>query len=125
MNAEKQIQHWKDAALSDLDTAAILISNGKLREGLFFCHLGIEKALKAHYVKSNMVAAPKTHNLFLLVSKTAIDPNQISEDFLGKLMDYQLEGRYPENIALLPSQPDAENILHQTQDRLRWLIQQL
>jgi HEPN domain-containing protein len=125
MNVGKQIQYWKQAALSDLDTAEVLISNKKLREGLFFCHLSMEKALKAHYVKTNRAAAPRTHNLFFFISKCGIDADQLSEDLLGKLMKYQLEGRYPETISLVIPQTEADVLFRQTQDRLRWLIEQL
>jgi len=49
---EKQIEYWKRGADSDIETAEFLISGRKYLEGLFFCHLTIEKILKALVVKS-------------------------------------------------------------------------
>ena len=68
----KHIDYWKTTASSDIDTAQILIEKGKIKEGLFFCHLFIEKILKAHYVKVNSSIAPKTHDLIYLINKSNI-----------------------------------------------------
>ncbi|MHB8906263.1 MAG: HEPN domain-containing protein, partial [Melioribacteraceae bacterium] len=50
-NIEKQVEYWKTTALSDFETAELLIKNNKFIHGLFFCHLTIEKLLKANFVK--------------------------------------------------------------------------
>ncbi|MDR3610586.1 MAG: HEPN domain-containing protein, partial [Ignavibacteriaceae bacterium] len=60
-NKTAQIEYWKTTAISDLETSEILIEKGKTVHGLFWCHLTIEKMLKAHYVKANNEFAPKTH----------------------------------------------------------------
>lgn len=49
---EKQIVYWIRSAVDDLETAKIPIEKNRLLHGLFFCHLVIEKAIKAHVVKS-------------------------------------------------------------------------
>lgn len=51
-NIEKQIDYWKSGADNDLETAEILIQNKKFVQGLFFCHLCIEKITKALVVKA-------------------------------------------------------------------------
>ena len=51
MDIEKQIRYWVDGAISDLETTQILIQNKRILNGLFFCHLVLEKSLKANYVK--------------------------------------------------------------------------
>jgi len=43
-NSEKQIQYWKTTALSDFETAEVLIEKEKHLHGLFFCHLAIENS---------------------------------------------------------------------------------
>ena len=73
---QKQIDYWKNGALSDIETAEILIEKEKLLHGLFFCHLTIEKALKAHYVKTNLQLAPKTHDFTYLLNKTNLQIEQ-------------------------------------------------
>jgi len=47
MVIEKQIEYWKTGVLDDLTTARILIEKRRLLYGLFFCHLVIEKIIKA------------------------------------------------------------------------------
>ena len=59
MNVEKQLKYWLDGALSNIDTAQLLIENGKFIEGLFFAHLSIQKMLKAHYIRTNKELASK------------------------------------------------------------------
>ena len=46
INVPKQIDYWKSTSESDIETASILISSGKYIEGMFFCHLCIEKIIK-------------------------------------------------------------------------------
>lgn len=69
INIQKQIDYWINGAEDDILTAEILISRNRLLHGLFFCHLVIEKAIKAHIVKSTKEIAPRSHNLILLSEK--------------------------------------------------------
>lgn len=117
-NKEKQIEYWKVTAISDMELAEIVIRNGKLLHGLFCCHLTIEKALKAHYVKHNNNFAPKTHNFDYLVEKSGLRVNDKQISFLTELMQYQLEGRYPENFLSSPSLQEAERLLKETKEFL-------
>jgi len=65
LDINKQIDYWSNGACSDIETAEILITADKYIEGLFFCHLSIEKILKALLVKNTKQLAPKSHNLFI------------------------------------------------------------
>jgi len=92
LNIGKQIEYWINSAKSDLDTAELLIRESRCIHGLFFCHLAIEKALKAHVVKISGQIPPKTHNLVYLLDLTHLEIGRNYEDFQGILMKYQLEG---------------------------------
>jgi|SRR3972149_10104722 len=99
----KQIQYWIEGADSDFETAGFLIQEKKkILHGLFFCHLSIEKAIKAHVVKNTLEVPPRSHDLLYLVGKTSLELNQEQKKFLGLLMKYQLEGRYPEYQPIIP-----------------------
>jgi len=124
-NLEKQIEYWNKLAESDIITAEILIEKRRFHHGLFFCHLTIEKLLKAHFVKQNLKLAPKTHNLLYLVDNTNIILDESQMQFLGVLLKYQLEGRYPENEIDLPAKEVVEDYLNQTKELFAWLIQKL
>ena len=66
INIQKQIDYWIIGAEDDMLTADLLIREKRILHGLFFCHLVIEKAIKAHYVRKTGEAAPRSHNLIYL-----------------------------------------------------------
>ena len=125
INLEKQIEYWTTTAESDIETAEILIEKEKFLHGLFFCHLTIEKALKAHYVKANKKLAPKTHKLIYLLESNELILDDTKKQFLTILQKYQLEGRYPEYEISKPDKEEAQNYLKETKRLLEWLIQKL
>jgi HEPN domain-containing protein len=124
-NKEKQIEYWKTAAISDMELAEIVIQNGKILHGLFCCHLTIEKALKAHYVKTNNTFAPKTHDFTYLIDKSQLEINDEQKLFLAVLMQFQLEGRYPDYSLNSPTKEKSLDYLQKTKGFLQWLISKL
>jgi HEPN domain-containing protein len=121
----KQIDYWKKGSLSDIETADILIDKKKYREGLFFRHLSIEKMLKALYVKTKNDIPPKTHNLFQLTENIDLKTDENNSEFFGILMNYQLEGRYPDSYPLIPDEVKVKKYLTKTKDIQQWLINKL
>ena len=53
IDIKKQIQYWIEGAEDDLSAAELLIREKRILQGLFFCHLVVEKAIKAHVVKES------------------------------------------------------------------------
>ena len=125
INIKRQIEYWRKSALSDIETAGILIKNNKLLNGLFFCHLTIEKALKAHYIRTQEKLAPKTHNLILLADKSLLNLDDNQYKHLAILMRYQLEGRYPDEEILMSSNKEALSLFNETKELLEWLMKEL
>jgi HEPN domain-containing protein len=121
----EQINYWKLTAEDNLETAEILISNNKYIEGLFFCHLCIEKILKALVVKEIKDIPPKSHDLFLLIEKASIKISEDQSDFLEKLMIYQLEGRYPDFYPKVPTIEKAKDYLIKTKFLFSWFREKL
>ena len=91
----------------DIETASILIGAKKYLEGLFFCHLSIEKIIKALVVKETENIPPRSHDLFYLADLAKIKITESQYNFIKILMRYQLEGRYPE---FYPNLPPIEKI---------------
>lgn len=118
---EKQIEYWKSGALDDLETAKVLIDKNRLLHGLFFCHLVIEKIIKAHVVKQTTDFAPRSHNLIYLSERANLVFNENEEIFLGILMNYQLQGRYPDYNPSVPDSMKIAEYLNQTENLVRWL----
>ena len=48
LDIEKHVNYWVSSAKEDLDKAELLIGSQKLRHGLFFFFLFLEKSIKAH-----------------------------------------------------------------------------
>ena len=125
INIEKQIEYWTKGAKDDLDSAKILIERKRLLHGLFFCHLVIEKVIKAHVVKQTQEVAPRSHNLIFLSEKANLEFNEDDELFLGILMKYQLQGRYPDYNPIIPDKSRANDYLERTKKLLTWLKKRL
>jgi HEPN domain-containing protein len=121
MDVEKQIAYWIDSAMSDLETSGILIKNNRDLNGLFFCHLALEKALKAHFVKVHTAIPPRTHNLGFLLDRTGIVVSIQEDEFMGLMMEYQIEGRYPQYYPKIPSKSVVLSYLEETKRIVTWL----
>ena len=57
MDTKEHIRYWVNGSQEDLDAAGSLLEKGHLRHCMFFAHLTLEKAFKAH--------VPKQLNRFL------------------------------------------------------------
>ena len=126
MDIKEKIEYWLDLAEYDIDVAKSLLNSKKFLYVGFFCHLIIEKTLKAYYWYSLKSDPPFTHNLLLLANKSNL-LKEMSEDmilFLNKLMPLNIEGRYPIDKQLLIQQLDETRIteiLSTTLNVHKWL----
>ncbi len=125
MDIDKQIAYWISGAMEDYESAEILIGKNRLLHGMFFCHLVIEKAIKAHVVKTTRDVAPRSHNLIYLAEKAELQFSEEDEIFLGILMKYQLQGRYPDYNPELPDKNTVKEYLNKTNSLLKWLSKRL
>jgi len=125
MNKELQIKYWLDGCGEDLSTAHILIEKERFLHGLFFCHLAMEKILKAVYVKIKNDFAPKTHNLLYLCELCKIELAEEQISFYAILMKYQISGRYPDNTGHTPGRIIVTQYYNKTKEEIEWLKQKL
>lgn len=124
-DSKKQLEYWINGAEDDLKTAKILIESNRILHGLFFCHLVIEKAIKAHVVKQTSEVAPRSHNLLFLLEKAELQLDEDDELFLGILMKYQLQGRYPDYNPIIPDKIIFLDYLAKTEKLIKWLKEKL
>ena len=125
VNIEKHVSYWKNGAEEDLQVADQLIKSGKIRHGLFFLHLALEKILKAHVCRNTKDIAPKLHNLARLAELSGIAFMQEDSDFLSEMNPFNIEGRYPEMWGPVPSREEADILLQRTGGMFEWLKNQL
>lgn len=120
-DTKKQIEYWTTGAISNIETAEILITGKKYLEGLFYCHLTIEKILKALVIKNTGQLAPKSHNLNYLAELANITVSEEQALFMSVLMKYQLEGRYPEYYPKIPDVETVNEYLNKSNELLECL----
>lgn len=125
INIQKQIDYWKQGSDDDFETAGILIENKKYVHGLFFCHLSIEKIIKALIVKNTQDIPQKSHDIFYLTKIAGIELPPEMERIAQILMKYQLEGRYPQYFPVAPEYNQVSEYFSQTRELLLWFRKKL
>ena len=121
INTQKHIEYWRQGVDEDFEVAQQLIRSNKIRHGLFFLHLSLEKILKAHICSHSNDIAPRLHNLIRLSELSGITVESEQTDFLSEMNLFNIEGRYPELWGVVPSQKEAEMFLNKTEEVLKWL----
>ena len=95
MNDEQKIiQYWSATSKQDFETAEILFENKKYSHALFFCHLSIEKILKALIVKTTHAAPPLVHDLVRLAEKTGLALSSKIKTQLAEISSFNIQARY-------------------------------
>jgi len=108
---DKQIAHWRSGAEEDWQVACELIEQGRIRHGMFFAHLALEKILRAHVCMATRELAPPTHNLVRLAQNGVPTLNSQQMDLLAEVNSFNIEGRYPELLLPLPTTAEAKDYL--------------
>lgn len=94
MNIDELIRYWTKSAAEDLKTAKSLFSVKRYHHCLFFCHLSIEKILKALIIQRINKPAPYGHNLLRLAELSGIKFSPEDLDILDETTSFNLEARY-------------------------------
>ncbi|MBU0510940.1 MAG: HEPN domain-containing protein [Chloroflexi bacterium] len=94
IDIEKQITHWKKGAEEDWEVAHDLVNQGRIRHGLFFAHLALEKVLKAHFCKYTRDLAPRIHRLPRLAELASLTLDPVQLEILLLMSTFNFEGRY-------------------------------
>ena len=97
-------------------------SREKVRHGLFFVHLALEKALKAIVCRVTGDAPPKIHNLVRLSQLARIEPSPVQLDTLAKMNAFNIEGRYSGAIQPSPTLAEVRTYLARAEEAFQWLI---
>jgi HEPN domain-containing protein len=125
MNIDNQIKYWRQSSDEDWDVAVKLIDNSKVRHGLFFVHLSLEKILKALICKKSNDIPPRIHNLVRLSEIAEIRLNDTQLDILAEMNVFNIEGRYPTSQIQSPNIQIAKTFLLKADEVRLWINQQL
>lgn len=128
MNDFNKTEEWFFQSDYDLETAEAMYITHRYIYCIFMCHLSIEKALKAIFVKQTSALFPaKIHNLLYFVDKINIELNDIDFEFVTTLDKISVPTRYPESLRkmiAIYNQKDTLEILEKTKNLQSWLKQQ-
>jgi len=126
MDIQKQVDYWRIGSKEDMSAAQVLFDKRKFRHCLFFAHLALEKALKAHVSLVTADVPPKIHNLVRLAELSRLEVSEDRLGFLRRFNLYQLEGRYPEQVMKIRvTVKDARELLSTAKEMRLWLTKQL
>ena len=123
-------KYWLDLADDDLSVAKILLDGKKPLHTGFFCHLIVEKALKAMVASVTSEIPPKIHNLISLSERAEIfdDLSESQRKLLNELNPFNIEARYPEHKERVAQTLTAETtarLFKETEEFLSWIKQKL
>ncbi|MBI4239380.1 HEPN domain-containing protein [Candidatus Uhrbacteria bacterium] len=82
MEYQDTIRYWKNSSKKDFEVAQGLFSLKHYAHALFFCHLSLEKLLKALYVRNSHEHAPYIHDLVIIARRAKIELDDSTADFL-------------------------------------------
>lgn len=94
MDINEMIKYWVRSAEEDLKTAKSLFKAKRYSHCLFFCHLFIEKILKALVTKKIGKPAPYGHNLLRFAEMSSLKFSTKQLDLLDEINTFNIEARY-------------------------------
>jgi len=121
----QQVSYWRSCAEEDWAVACELVASRRVRHGLFFAHLALEKLLKAHVCRHTQDIAPRSHNLVRLAELAGLSLAPAQTDVLAEMNEFNIEGRYPGLLLSPPSVEQAREQLARAEEVRQWLIGQL
>jgi HEPN domain-containing protein len=125
IDVPKQIAYWRDGAQEDWAVARELVDRRRVRHGLFFAHLALEKALKAHVCIKTRQLAPRTHNLVRLAELVSLTLKPEHADTLAEMNTFALECRYPETLLPPPNETETRRYMARAEEVFQCLTRQL
>ena len=97
IDVAKQIEYWLSTSENDFEAARHMFALGRhYQYCCFFCHLVIEKSLKALVVKKTTRMPPYSHDLVLLADRCDLPLDKSTRLFFEEMNRFVIEARYPE-----------------------------
>lgn len=128
MSQAEAVRRWQESAKEDIDTAEALYTSRKFTHCLFFCHLAVEKLLKAVYTKKYDDAPPILHHLGKLWQKADVPFGPATEESLSEVTTFNVEARYDifkQQLYKKATKEYTERFLKLTKEIVLWLTQYL
>jgi len=120
------VVNWIKASDYDILSAEAMFKTKRYVYVVFFCHLSLEKLLKAVVCRVIQRIPPKTHDLLLLTKLSNLKIPTLHQLVIARLTAVSIPTRYPEDISKLTKQYTAlvaQKYLKETKSLLKWLKQ--
>jgi len=95
-NFQTTIKYWMQGSSKDFEAANALFEKKLYSQSLFFCHLSLEKILKALFMKRAKKIPPFTHDLRRLAELAGLDLDKKRQEVLDEISIFNIAGRYAE-----------------------------
>jgi len=97
MTKQEHIDFWKNNSHENYNTAIYNLNGKQYVFTLFLFHLTVQKLLKAHWIRDNIINTPPfTHDLKNIYAQTDLDLEITQIDFLALVSDWNFSIRYPD-----------------------------
>ncbi len=94
MTAQDVAKYWREGADDALVTARSLMDAERYHHALFFCHLAIEKMLKARIVVATNEPPPPIHELRKLAKYARLMLTELQDEQLKEIERFNITARY-------------------------------
>jgi len=94
MDTHRIIRSWRESADKDWEVAQSLFKLKHYAYSLFFCHLVVEKLLKALVVQKTNEHPPTIHNLTKLARLAGLKPTAEQRENLKIITGFNIKARY-------------------------------
>lgn len=94
VNIRNQFEYWRTLAYRTLGTAEDLFRAKRYDACLFFCHLALEKMLKALVVQRTNQPAPYIHDLEKLASVARLQMTEEQTQYFRHISTFNVAARY-------------------------------
>lgn len=128
MTQQEATKRWQESAREDLEIADELFRVGKYAHCLFFCHLAVEKMLKAVFTKKFDDAPPIMHHLGKLWKRTDVPMGPATDEVLSEISTFNVEARYDifkQQLYKKATKDYAGKFFELTKELVVWLTQYL
>lgn len=121
---KKTITYYQESSDSDFKVAKKLFNDKEFGYCLFFCHLSLEKLLKAIVVARTNAPALYTHSLLRLSELGQLAPTAQQIEDLKTITKFNIAGRYEDEkweFRALATRKYAQRYINITDELLSWL----
>jgi len=128
MSTEEMLNYWLKSASEDLLTAESLYKEKRYLPCLFYCHLFIEKTIKAFIVRNTKKSAPFGHKLSRLAKITKLEITQKQIDLLDELTAFNIKARYEDYKFSMYKKANkiyTLNYLKKSRELYKWLLKKI